>query len=422
MGFATQYLEKQKEYIRLISESPSQNLKFIVVIPCYNEEKITDTLNSLWSCERPEAHVEVIVVINSAISAPENIIQQNKKTHDEVITWISKHLDQKIRFFVINKTGISEKNSGAGYARKLGMDEAISRFNTLNNESGVIISLDADTLCKTNYLVEIEKSFENKPRTNALTIYFEHPLQGSEFDSNVYNAITRYELYLRYFKHALKYTGFPYPYYTIGSCFAVSAKAYIKQGGMSRKQAGEDFYFLQKIFSLGNTEELNSSCVYPSPRPSDRVPFGTGPVIRAMLENNEHFYPVYQFESFSDLKAIFKITEQLYRINSGQLNELLYLLPLPVADFLAQNDFIATVTEINANSSNVKAFSKRFFEWFNAFRIIKYLNFVHDKYYKKQELTGECQKLLKSLKISPVPENKNYLKYLEIFRGIEKSN
>ena len=43
------------------------------------------------------------------------------------------------------------------------------------------------------------------------------------------------------------FVGYPDSIYTIGSAFAVRAEAYMKQGGMNRRQAGEDFYFLYKL-------------------------------------------------------------------------------------------------------------------------------------------------------------------------------
>ena len=420
MGFAETYLGKQKDLIESISEDPSDQLGISIIIPCYDEPHILNTLNSLWNCMRPKSTVEVIIIINSRTTTPKKIIDQNKKTFFEITEWIKKHYDPSYRFFAINQSDIHEKNAGAGYARKLAMDEAIKRFEKINKEDGIIVSLDADVELEQNYLTEIERLFQQKPQTNAAIIYYEHPAFGSDFETSVYEAIAKYELYLRYYKKTLEYCGFPYPYYTIGSCFAVSVKAYIKQGGMSRKQAGEDFYFLQKIFSLGNIEELNTTCVYPSPRPSDRVIFGTGPVVKSIIENPDLPYETYNFESFVVLRSFFKTIDQLYKINDPDLNDLFYQLPLPIADFLMQNDFFMTVKEINKNSSNSRTFRKRFFDWFNAFKIIKYLNYVHEKFYQKQELISECNSLLEKLKVEKSTIKEDYFAYLDFFRKTEK--
>ena len=88
------------------------------------------------------------------------------------------------------------------------------------------------------------------PRSPGCSIYFEHPLHGP-LEPKVYEAIAAYELHLRYYVQALRYAAFPYAHHTIGSSMAVRADAYAKQGGMNKRQAGEDFYFLHKIIPLG---------------------------------------------------------------------------------------------------------------------------------------------------------------------------
>jgi hypothetical protein len=417
MGFADSYFEKQKEFQVKIEGEPNADLKYIVVIPCYYEFEILSTLNSIWDSERPRAPIDVIVVINSAENSDNQIIDQNKKTYAEVKSWIENHEDSLLRFFVILEENLSEKFAGAGLARKIGMDQAIFRFNKINSD-GLIISIDADSEIKSNYFTEIEKHLDQFPKTNAITTYFEHPIAGNEFKQEIYDAVSIYELYLRYYKIATKYTGFPYSYYTIGSCFAVTAKAYMKQGGMNKKQAGEDFYFLHKIFPLGQCFEINSACVYPSPRPSNRVPFGTGPMVESIANSNEEFLS-YDLRAFSDLKKFFQVIDQLYKLPTNELAEILYQLPLPIVDFLSNHDIHSALEEINDNSSSLKTFKKRFFDWFNAFRILKYLNATSEKFYPKTILIDEAEKLLKVIK-KDFSTTKTYSDYLELFRGLER--
>ena len=71
---------------------------------------------------------------------------------------------------------------------------------------------------------------------------------------------------------------FPYVFHTVGSAMAVKALPYVKAGGMNRKQAGEDFYFIQKLVPSGGYFNLNSTTVYPSPRISFR--FHSGPELQ----------------------------------------------------------------------------------------------------------------------------------------------
>ncbi|MEE4196826.1 MAG: glycosyltransferase family 2 protein [Bacteroidales bacterium] len=419
MGFADFYFKRLPFFEVKIRKPASNRVKFIIVIPCYNEPNIAQTLNSLWECQRPQAAVEVILVINESEMAGEDVKDQNQRTYNEVQDWIDSHSDAALRFFMFYEQHIPSKVAGAGYARKLGMDQALYRFNETGQDNGVILSLDADATVRPDYLVEIEKHFEANPKTNVATIYFEHPLDGNNYSPEIYQAITIYELYLRYYKYAFHYLKFPYSYYTVGSCFAVSAKAYAKQGGMNSKQAGEDFYFLHKIFPLGYSFEINTTCVYPSPRISDRVPFGTGPMIDQIIQSGNTDFITYDFSCFLDLRALLQVVSQLYRSTPEQLNDILYQLPLPVAEFLHANNFLSAIDEINRNCSGLNAFIKRFYVWLNAFKILKYLNATTEKYYPKTELLPEIQRLADQLKM-PQPGQKDHKNWLEIFRKMEK--
>ncbi len=280
MAIFDRYIHKNTLYPAFIKESPKKNLQNIIVIPCFNEPDILPTLNSLISCKEPEESVEVIIVINSADDTNTIILEQNKKTKAEINNLLLSDKCCKLKFHSISIENIPNKFAGVGFARKVGMDEAIRRFNSISNTNGIITGFDADSLVAENYLVEIENLFKNKSKLNGCSIYFEHPIKGMEFSDIIYKRIIEYELFLRYYSLALKHIGFPYYFHTVGSSFAVKAETYCKQGGMNRKKAGEDFYFLQKIMPLGDYEYLNTTAVFPSSRPSDRVPCGTGAFIK----------------------------------------------------------------------------------------------------------------------------------------------
>lgn len=419
MGFADFYFERQKDFQVKIENKPNNDLKYIVVIPCYYEFELITTLESIWNSERSKFPVEVVIVINSSEDSEDKVLSQNIKTYNEVKNWIAQHDDSLLRFFVINEANLPRKYAGAGLARKIGMDQAVWRFNALNQDRGNVISLDADAIIKENYFTELEKHFEKFPKTNAATVYFEHPIEGNKFEWEVYDAIIKYELYLRYYKQALKYTGFPYSLHTVGSCFAISAMAYAKQGGMNRKQAGEDFYLLQKVFPLGHYHEINTTCVYPSPRASDRVPFGTGPMVKSIIDSEEKDFLTYNLDSFLELKRLFELKEELFKISLESYNGLLKTLPECITEFLKKNDFIKAIQEINENTSKLETFIKRFFDWFNAFRVLKYLNFAHESYYQKQALLTETEKLIGLLSSKNVNMS-TYKKYLDLFRKLER--
>jgi len=415
MQIFNNYIEKRVDFPAFISENPHPELRNIIVIPCYDEPDILKTLKSLVSCQKPQFPVEVIIVINSGENTPISIIEQNDKTKAEVIAWAENN-KQYLDFHVIKLENIPRKIAGAGYARKVGMDEAVRRFTSINNSEGIITSLDADSFVAENYLVAIENLFTKNPKINACSVYFEHPLSGSEFPQIVYDKIAEYELYLRYYSLALKFSGFPYYYHTVGSAFAVKAKTYCKQGGMNKKQAGEDFYFLHKIMPLGNYAYLKRTTVYPSPRPSMRVPFGTGPVINEAIKSKEEF-EVYHFEVFENLKFFFQQIDKLFKIKDFNVSEL--QIHPSLEEFLLRNNFEEALQEINSNTARIQNFRKRFFAWFDAFRIIKYINAAHEKYYRKVPVHSAVKEYLKKTESVRFYDN-NIKKMLRNFRDIER--
>lgn len=368
------YLNRQNNSDALINEDPNKDLKIIVIIPAYNEPDILETLASIKKCKKPNFPTEVIILINHTYETPEYIKEQNVQTLIEVNNWINEESTIHMKFHCILKGDLQQKHAGAGLARKIAMDEAIHRFASINNDSGIIVSLDADTLVSNNYLSDIQDVFLRKKNLNCSIFNFEHQLPNN-IESENKRAIIIYELYLRYFKQALNFTGFPFAFHTIGSCFAVKASTYAKQGGMNRKKAGEDFYFLHKVFPLGNCIELNTVSVFPSSRLSDRVPFGTGPAIRKIIAEGN--FLTYQPICFKYLKKLFNNINDLYKADYQTVLLVYKKLDLSLQKFISIDDFESRINEINNNSASLKAFTNRFFKWFDAFKIIKYLNFTH---------------------------------------------
>lgn len=260
---------------RQIAEPPPPNLGMVILVPCFDERDIVGALESLRACERPRCSVEVIVVVNSAADAPAEVKERNRKSAEQAREYAH----------VIHFPDLPRKHAGVGLARKIGMDEALRRLT-----DGIIVNFDADCRCDLNYLKAIEDRFQKHPETPGCSIYFEHPPGPADL----------YELHLRYYVQALRYAGHPYAFHTIGSCMAVRSQVYMEQGGMNRRQAGEDFYFLQKVIALGNYTDLLTTRVIPSARESNRVPFGTGKAVGDQLRGKPPL--TYPFEAFEDLK------------------------------------------------------------------------------------------------------------------------
>jgi len=391
--FANKYLEKNNRK-PLIETKPVVDCGIRIVIPCFVEPDILLTLESLNSCDLLHSQVEVIVLINHSEVASDEVKQFNFSTKAKVENWISGNKNKGIDFFAIGPVELQKKWAGVGLARKSGMDEAVLRFNYSDKTDGIIVSLDSDTLVAKNYLFEIEKHFKQNPKNVGATISFQH--QTAALEKLQLEGILLYEKYLEYYKNALSFSGFPYAMFTVGSAFAVTADAYVKRGGMNRRQAGEDFYFLQNLVQIGNVGEITSTKVYPSARLSNRVPFGTGHAMKKWLNGEEDLTEVYNFSAFKDLKAFFDLNEILFKIDEKRFEELIQKLPGSIRQFVLEDDFWSELNDLNKNCSTLKSFQTRFFHKFNAFKVLKFMNFAHEQFYQKADLEMQCQ-LLKQI-------------------------
>ncbi|MBN2663001.1 MAG: hypothetical protein JXR68_05075, partial [Bacteroidales bacterium] len=352
------------------------------------------------------------VVVNSSVSSSQEVKYQNNKTIIEINEFTKINKNHNIEVKVIEALNLPEKSAGPGLARKIGMDLALKYFNSINLSSGIIVSLDADTTTQNNYFQAINDFFKQNYKIEAANIRFEHPTQGAKFSAETYRAIIIYELYLRYYIQALRHIKFPHAYHTIGSAFAVKADVYAKQGGMVLNKSGEDFYFLHKIIPNGNFGIINNTCVFPSPRITNRVIFGTGIAVEQIINKYNFIYPAYSLKSFLILKDFFDTIDILYEYNfknvAKNLDEIL-------SDFLFNNDIENVLTEIKQNTKNKENFIKRFFNWFNGFRVIKFLNHYH-LYHKKENVYLEANKLIKILNYT---EFNNEKELLMIYRKIQ---
>ncbi len=410
----TKYLQQKTLFGPQIAQRPAIDLGLVVVIPCHDEKYVIESLSSLKKCSLPPCSVEVIVVVNHGENAPSKIIETNQNTYRQLLDWCTSNSTPRLKFFPLYHDSLPKKHAGVGLARKIGMDEATWRLEKSNNSKGIIACFDADSKAQKNYLSAIFQHFLKLPNTQACSIHYEHPLQGIEHPPDVYKAIIQYELHLRYYIQAQRYAGFPFAYQTIGSSMAVRADAYQLQGGMNKRKAGEDFYFLHKFIESGYFSELTDTTVIPSPRPSDRVPFGTGKAVNTHLQTKEDL-TTYAIDSFDDLKIFFAKYDLFYKQPFG---ELLTQIPDSVRAFLQSINAEKNWLELHQNTSDLNSFKKRFFRWFNAFMLMKYVHYSRDHFYPDMPVLDASIALIKRLDLS-LPRG-THREHLIFWRELDK--
>jgi hypothetical protein len=389
------------------------------VVPAFDEPDIPELLDSLALCKPPACKTEVIIVINAGSKASPEKLGNNLISLSAIEAWKLQNPKCFFRTYPLNIGQPAIKGWGVGLARKTGMDEALRRFNKTGKPEGVIVNLDADCTVQDNYLVSIENELLQRSDRKGCSIYFEHEVSGTRFPRVIYTSVYQYELHLRYYYQSLSFSGFPYVYHTVGSSVAVKCLAYLKAGGMNRREAGEDFYFIQKLIPSGGYFTLNSTTVYPSPRTSERVPFGTGAAVGKLVVNNEMPLLTYNPEAFRDLRVFFGMTEVLFNSVPGETCESYYHLPESLKKFFNENEFVVKINEIRSNTSGIESFTKRFFGWFNMFMIVKYLNYSHKSLFEKVPVLVAAEELLK-IKGNEV-KKEDLSDLLKLYRSFERT-
>ena len=417
-GFADSYLFGHKPIIPFIQEPPSGLLHFVVVVPAYLEDHVKATLISLKNTTKPLGNIEVIVLVNFSEDDSNENKEKSLDIFKDLEKWCRENNSEKIRFYPLFAPDLPSKHAGAGFARKIGMDQALNRFNRIGSSEGIIMSLDADSLVDPEYFTTVEEKIYNKNNYGGCILYFQHPIAGNKYSPEVYSAIIQYELHLRYYKHILKFTGFPYHQYTIGSCFGVKAGFYAAQGGMNRRKAGEDFYFLHKMFPHKSFADITSACVYPSPRPSMRVPFGTGATVTQLLKSKSEKYLTYSPEAFYELKQFLKLVPEFYSADRNSIEKEIDGLLGSITQMLSGIELMRKIDEIKVNTRSEENFNKRFFQWFDGFKVVKFLNFSHTATYKKIPVEEAVSQFLQELKSHVRPENAESM--LMFFRDLDK--
>ncbi len=354
-------------------------MKLSIVIPSFNEAP-EETLNSLGENPVDADKVEVILVLNHSETAQEKIRLLHTEQADKFQGY---QLKNGLTVKVIKAFDLPVKHAGVGLARKIGMDAALQRFSSINHD-GLIVCFDADSTVSNNYLTELLKS--ESAKLNGLSIAFEHPIEGVE-NKIVINMICQYENWLRYYVQALRFMGYPHAYHTIGSSMATRASAYAKIGGMNRKKAGEDFYFLHKLIPQGKFYDLTTCSVFPSARISDRVPFGTGRAMMEMEAGEKDFSTVYNPDIFKDIKLWLSKMSEINNLNATAWPEF-------IRNAFQEFDWLNQLEQLKKRSTTAAAFHRNFYFWLDGFKMLKLVHYARDHFYPNMEACEASSRLL----------------------------
>ena len=258
------------------------------------------------------------------------------------------------------------KHAGVGLARKIGADLALPFLSTLES---LIFCTDADTVVSKNY-IETVKTYFDTQGAQAAVVGFRH--LGPN-DKNQEKIIRQYEKYLLSTAEKMRTAGSPYGYVAMGSTIVCTAKAYCAVGGMPRKKATEDFYFLQELTKFCSVHTIPEILVYPSPRPIPRVYLGTGFRMKQAQDGFDLNTLYYSDAAFQILKELIDLGSNAWEIELSLLKKNTSAIHPHLTDFLLQEGIEDVWMNLQRNASSKSHFSKQFHRWFDGLKTIRLL-------------------------------------------------
>ncbi len=260
---------------------------------------------------------------------------------------------------------------GVGLARKLGADLALALHQRGALASPWLYFTDADVELPVDYFLRGEA--RGTQAASALLYPFSHRAGG---DDVVDQATFRYEASLRYHTLGLAWAGSPYAFHSLGSTLAVHTHAYALVRGVPKRQAGEDFYLLDKLVKVAPLRRLEGAPLRIRARRSLRVPFGTGPRVETLLTGESPL--VASVAAFGCLRA----TLSGLRAFAGSPSAAAFDAEFALLDSsqraaaersLAQSGLLPAAFAA-ARAVGLAGLSRRLFSWFDALRTLQFLH------------------------------------------------
>lgn len=423
--YVKKYFDKTAYNHWEIAGFENQTFEIIVVIPAIDEyENLKILIESLEKNNREYLNKTLFIfAINNLASSDEYVKEQNKLTLDYFIKYQSNNAAINLAYIDISTPGneMPEKEGGVGVARKIGMDLALTKFDYEKSSKKIIIALDADCTVDNNYLEMIYTNFYEK-NISAGYVNFRHT---EDIDEENLKAIICYEIFLRYYVLGLTFANSPYAYHSIGSTMACDAESYIQAGGMNKRKAAEDFYFMEKLSKNNPIIKIDGTSIYPSSRGSWRVPFGTGQRVNRYLSYEMDEYKLYSPKSF-ELLGKWNLIFFANNAKTGKeyIKSAEALSPI-LSNFLKSNSFESSWDKILKNTKTNEQIQKQKKLWFDGFRNLKLIHFLRDELYPQENMFEALDLIFEMVgykkdfeRIDLIPSIDIQKQYLKILRKI----
>jgi len=375
----------------------SKPFNHCLIIPAYNEShQFVNSLLLKLDSEKWE-HTLIIIVVNQPDNdeniAPNTLFcQELQKQHlSNTLNKQAHRSDQESFFKLDHKSSSSSiilldfftegrrlaRKKGVGLARKIGCDLACLLIQQKILVSDWLHTSDADTSLPDNYFKQTSTLIQKN--ISAAIYDFAHLGEANKITQST----QLYEESISYYVDGLRYANSPYAYHTLGSCIAIKIKPYLLVRGFTKRAGGEDFYCLNKLAKVGAIKQLKGDKLIIATRSSDRVPFGTGPAVKQILEKEESQTTLlsYNPQVFFELKNLLLSFESLF---SYKHNTDTWLAQQSKAAQKALQHLHINVLfdHIMLQISDQQLCINHIHQWFDAFKTLRFIHLLEPDYPK----------------------------------------
>ncbi|MBT8139492.1 MAG: hypothetical protein KJP25_06975 [Gammaproteobacteria bacterium] len=307
---------------------------------------------------------------------------------------------------------------GVGLARKIAADIALALYATKHLYSPWLCSTDADAMLPGSYF-SIQATL---PDAAACLLPFCHQRfnpgnptarhraaasnaydDAAGVEQNELDYTLLYEKKIRQYVQGLQFAGSPYAYHALGSTLCIHALHYAAVRGFPKRNAGEDFYILNKLRKTGDVVSLAEPTITLEARRSQRTPFGTGPAVANLYAAADpHAAIFYHPGLFLCLRTLLQWQAALANNHSARLankaavaghqpwqpalsrfvlataspttQSVTASLANAMAEALCSLGFDAALRHCEAQASSAPQYARHMQNWFDAFRTLRWLH------------------------------------------------
>ncbi len=382
--YLNNYAEPESDALLKLAQNVSKPILQALVIPAYKEsESFVERLLALPCSE--QSHTLSLIILNGPQQIPNEEASQTLaplrylQTHTTLLQQLQPGIDVFahqnhiiVTVDLIQHRASKWKEFGVGFARKLGMDMCLWLYHHRILINPFVRSSDADVIWPPRYL----DAPAVDANTSAIIYPFQHgPVQPD--DKSCCQAAALYDAWLRYYVEGLRWSGSPWSFHTIGSIFAVHLEHYAMNRGFPKREAGEDFYLLNKLAKTGVIHCPNSQPLLLSNRTSNRTPFGTGKSIHQIELNSLQSWHFYHPDIFQQLKYWYQHREQHHNCTELSLPEQ----ATPIQEALQAMGIEKQLHHCRKAQTNKQNFIRQLDNKLDAFLTRKLVHWLRDHYF-----------------------------------------